>query len=227
MTTPSQKTKAQIYGGMISIVCSIVAAGLYDMIKTIIRLIGSRNTSWSDALINAILYRASTRSYASIPHYISGYIIIIVIGIAVILAITLLVSSAFYEHNAMKLKTLEISIKHTRRIRRYAALLCSIIMLALLGISYISTFVFLPFEMWEEFELILKVLTPFVEEKDIALLRAQWILMKNQNQYEEICTYINKTLQEVGIVSTEQSINDILWNIIPTYNPPLDPMLLK
>lgn len=179
------------------------------------------------SIANAVFYRASNRSYASMLHYAAGALSKIMVIIALIASfvhvmIVMNKTQGFKKEILKVQKKLSKEDKKVIRKMRGEGWLVAIVMtfVAVLTLLYTSTFIIQPFKLWERFELDLKVIAPYVEEGEIERLRSEWVLMKYQSDYDEIYEYIQEIQERQGIYSVEYSIAEIIEKgpdgIVPT-----------
>lgn len=194
----------------ISLVATIVLSIIQNVSNWFTAILNANNGQIDISIADAVFYRSSNCSYASMLHYAAG-IMIVFIAIALLIACfvrTMIVMSQTQDHKKNSSKEAKAAAKRKRLVNW----LCVVAMfvISVFMFLYTSTFVIKPFKMWEQFELDLKVIAPYVEKGEIELLRSEWVLMKHQSDYDRIYEYICEVQRKQGIHCVEYSISEIL-----------------
>lgn len=163
----------------VGIVVTIILSVINSVLKWVTNTANANMGQIGISIANAVFYRAAGRSYASILHYAVGVfaaaLAVVFLIACFVLAIIVMNKTREYRKKIFKQqKKLSEDKSVIRKMRRRTWL--PVIVMSFVAVSallYTSTFVIKPFKLWENFELDLKVIAPYVEEGEIERLRSE------------------------------------------------------
>lgn len=201
----------------VGIVVTIILSVINSVLKWVTNTANANMGQIGISIANAVFYRAAGCSYASILHYAVGVfaaaLAVVLLIACFVLAIIVMNKTREYRKKIFKQqKKLSKEDKAVIRKMRRRTWLPVIVMsfIAVSALLYTSTFVIKPFKLWENFELDLKVIAPYVEEGEIERLRSEWVLMKYRSDYDAIYEDIREVQERQGIYCVEYSLAGIL-----------------
>lgn len=75
---------------------------------------------------------------------------------------------------------------------------------------YTFFFIITPLELWNDFETSVTAIAPYINDEEEEELRAEWIFMKSEKDFDEIYEYIDEIGLEHGIVRFKWSLVGVL-----------------
>lgn len=70
------------------------------------------------------------------------------------------------------------------------------LLLCLVFLIYTVLFIIVPTQLWNRYELSVTQITPYVGEKEIAMVRSKWVSMKTKDDYNDIVLFIDGVKKE-------------------------------
>lgn len=200
----------------VGIVVTIILSVIDSVLNWVTNTANANMGQIGISIANAVFYRAAGHSYASILHYAVGVfaaaLAVVLLIACFVLAIIVMNKTREYRKKIFKQqKKLSEDKAVIRKMRRRTWLpVIAMSFVAVSALLYTSTFVIRPFKLWENFELDLKVIAPYVEEGEIEQLRSEWVLMKYRSDYDAIYEDIREVQERQGIYCVEYSLAGIL-----------------
>lgn len=206
------------------ILLSIAGAAIWELLRRILSLFiavaPTAGNSIFGILRDSMYYCAAMQSQISITNDISGVMSAMFIAVAlieVILVIKLknrIAKIEKYDREASEKKDTErdykkersdkidilFASKKKRDSRFLKRLLIFICVYFLIFFVFHVTYASIPAFMFEMFDRNITIITPYVDEHDIDILRSKWASMRTKADFDEINTYIMQVREENNIL---------------------------
>ena len=85
-------------------------------------------------------------------------------------------------------------------IKKIKISIVGLLLLAAFIFFWIFTYVLLPMAIWDKFERDIIMISPYIEEKEVLILRSEWVRMTRYDDYSKIYTFIKTKKTENNIL---------------------------
>lgn len=185
---------------LIGIGASIIATIILNSVNLFVKTAPSVGVSFIDTLRNNFYASAASYTDARIPTILCSFLLGIFLGI--IFNLMIFVNKAIHKASKVRSKKDSVPVSDSsdnktrkkekvdmRELRFLFNLSCfASIILLILAFVYGG----LPMDVYQKFNKDITIITPYVEDNEIDLLKSKWVLMENYTDYLEIYNEIDR-----------------------------------